>query len=341
MGSKGGGGSTTSTVTQQNIPEAFQPYFERGLIRAEAASQEPYVPYGGQRLAGQTGDTLASQQMVRDIATNPQPGLDLATGMTANNALAAQGMGGQPDAQFSEFGFSPTQQFTGDAVAQYMNPFMQNVVDMQKQQAGSDYQIAQQSRNAGAVQAGAFGGSRQGVQEAMAERDLLTRTGEIQAEGLSNAYTDAQRMFEADRNAGFATQQAQAGELGRVQGARAGEGLARDRFGLETLAQSSGMAQQLAGLSEQARSGDIQAAQLLEVMGRSNEARTQAGLDIAYQDFLRQQEYPMRQLQQFTGMVNGLPIEPAGTTSTQTPYNPVQQALGMGISALGLYKGMQ
>jgi hypothetical protein len=340
MGGKGGG-NTTSTVTQQNIPDEFKPYFERMLIRGEAASQEPYTPYGGQRLAGQTGDTLASQQMVRDIANNPQPGLDLATGMTANNALSAQGMSSQPNAQFSEFGFSPVEQFSGNAVQQYMNPYMQNVVDIQKQQAASDYQIAQQSRNAGAIQAGAFGGSRQAVGEAMAERDLLTRTGQIQAEGLSNAYTDAQRMFEADRNAGFMTQQAQAGELGRVQGARAGEGLSRDQFGLDALAQSSGMAQQLAGLSEQARSGDIQAAQLLEVMGRSNEARGQAGMDIAYQDFLRQQGYPMEQLQQFSAMINGLPVQPAGTTSTQTPYNPVQQALGMGISALGLYKGMQ
>jgi len=336
-----GGGNTTSTVTQQNIPEEFQPYFERMLIRGEAASQEPYTPYGGQRLAGQTGDTLASQQMVRDIATNPQPGLGLATGMTASNALAAQGMTGRPGAQFSEFSFSPAEQFTGDAVAQYMNPYMQNVVDIQRREAGTDFQVAQQARNAGAIQAGAFGGSRQGVQEAMGERDLLARTGRIQAEGLSNAYTDAQRMFEADRGARFATQQAQAGELGRVQAGRAEEGIARDRFGLDALAQSSGMAEQLAGLSEQARTGDIQAAQLLEVMGRSNEARSQAGLDIAHQDFLRQQSYPMEQLQQFSAMINGLPVQPAGSTTTQTPYNPVQQALGMGISALGLYRGLQ
>jgi hypothetical protein len=40
-------------------------------------------------------------------------------------------------------------------------------------------------------------------------------------------------------------------------------------------------------------------------------------------------------------MINGLPVQPAGSTTTQTPYNPVQQALGMGISALGLYRGLQ
>jgi hypothetical protein len=405
MGGKGGG-NTTSTVTQQNIPEEFYPYFERMLIRGEEASLQPYMPYEGQRMSGQTGDTLASQQMVRDIASGGQPGLDLATGLTAQGALASQSMLGQPGyefspyagfqagqvspyagfeaAQFNEFGFDPATQFTGDAVQQYMNPYMQNVVDIQKQRAATDYQIAQQQRNAAALGSGAFGGSRQAVAEAMAERDLLSRTNEIQASGLSNAYTDAQRMFEADRGANFAVQQAraaeaarvqgagaselarvqsgqagelgrtqginiselgrtqagQAGELGRVQGAQATENLARDQFGLSALAQSGQMAAQLAALSEQARAGDIQAAQLLEIMGRSNEARSQAELDIAFEDFMRQQNYPMEQLQQFSAMINGLPVANAGTTVQQTPYNPAQQALGMGISALGLYKGL-
>jgi hypothetical protein len=406
MGSKGGG-TTESTVTQNRIPEEFYPYFERMLTRGEALSNEPYIPYGGQRLADQTGDTLASQQMVRDLSNNGSPGLDMATGMTAQNAAMAQGMAGAPsyefspysgyaagqanpysgfqEAGYSEFDFSPTQQFDGAAAAQYMSPYMQNVVDIQKSQAGSDYLIAQNQRNAQAIGAGAFGGSRQAVSNAMAERDLLSRTGEIQATGLQSAYTDAQRMFESDRNASFANQQAQAGERGRVQAGTAGEmgrvqqaqaaelartqgisleeaariqsgqagefarvqsgqsaeNLGRDNLALNALGQSSSMANQLAALSEQARSGDIQAAQLLEIMGRSNEARTQAELDLGYEDFNRQRDYPMSQLQQLSAMINGLPVGDAGTTSTSVPYNPVQQALGMGISALGLYKGMQ
>ena len=339
MGSKGGG-NTTSTVTQQNIPEEFFPYFERMLVRGEESSLQPYVPYDGPRMAGQTGDTLASQQMVRNIATQDQPGLDLATGLTAQGALGSQAMMGQPGYGFSEFGFDPAAQFTGDSVSEYMNPYMQNVVDIQKQRAASDYQIAQQQRNAAALGAGAFGGSRQAVAEAMAERDLLSRTNEIQATGLSSAYTDAQRMFESDRNARFATQQAQAGEQARVQGSQAGENLARDQFGLAALGQSGQMAAQLAALTEQARAGDIQSAQLLEIMGRSNEARSQAEMDIAYEDFLRQQDYPMEQLQRLSGMIHGLPVANAGSTVQQTPYNPAQQALGMGISALGLYKGL-
>lgn len=334
-----GSSNTTSTVTQ-TIPEEFFPYMERMLARGEAASLEPYTPYEGQRLAGQTEDTLVSQQMVRDLATQGSPTLDMATGLTAQGALGSQAYAGQPGYEFSQYQFDPTQTFSGDVISQYMNPYMQNVVDIQKQQAASDYQIAQNQRNAQAASAGAFGGSRQAVQEAMAERDLLNRTNQIQAEGLANAYTDAQRMFGEDRAAQFAREQAQAGELGRMQSSQAAENLERDQFGLGALAQSGTMAQQLAGLGEQGRAQDIQNAQLLETMARSNEARTQAELDMAYQDFLRQQNYPMEQLQQLAAMIHGLPVADAGTTTTSTPYNPAAQALGMGISALGLYNAM-
>jgi hypothetical protein len=36
-----------------------------------------------------------------------------------------------------------------------------------------------------------------------------------------------------------------------------------------------------------------------------------------------------------------MPVAAAGSTTVETPYNPMQQALGAGISGLGLYKGMQ
>ena len=335
-----GSGNTTSTVTQQNIPKEFYPYFERMLIRGEAASQEPYTPYSGQRLADQSVDTLASQQMVRDIANQGSPGLDMATGITAQGALGSQAYANQPGYEFSQYNFDPTQTFSGDVIGQYMNPYTQNVLNIQKMQAASDYQIAQQARNQQAINAGAFGGSRSAVQNAMAERDLLNRTNQIQAEGLRNAYNDAQRMFGEDRAAKFAREQAQAGELSRVQTGQSAENLARDQFGLGALLQSGTMAGQLAGLADQSRANNIQNAQLLETMARSNEARDQAEKDMAYQDFLTQRGYPMSQLQQFSAMINGLPIQPAGSTTTQTPYNPAAQALGMGISALGLYKGL-
>jgi hypothetical protein len=104
---------------------------------------------------------------------------------------------------------------------------------------------------------------------------------------------------------------------------------------------SAEQASLVADLEAQARTGDIQAAQLLETIGKQQEARQQAGLDIGYEDFLRQSGYDQEQLGFLSSILQGLPLRDSGTITEQTPYNPVQQALGAGLAGLSLYQGFQ
>ena len=51
---KGGGSAptqTTSTVTQNSLPEYARPWFENLLGRTAYESTRPYTPYPGQRMA--------------------------------------------------------------------------------------------------------------------------------------------------------------------------------------------------------------------------------------------------------------------------------------------------
>jgi hypothetical protein len=66
-----------------------------------------------------------------------------------------------------------------------MNPYMQNVVDIQQREAQRTADIAGTGRNAQAVKSGAFGGSRQAIMDAEANRNLATQMGDIQAQGLN------------------------------------------------------------------------------------------------------------------------------------------------------------
>ena len=339
-----------------------------------------------------------------------------------------------PFADFSagagqEFAFDPTRQFGGAEAQRYMDPYMQTVVGRQQDDAITQFQRQQAGRAAQAVQAGAFGGSRQAVQQGLAEEALGRQLGDIQATGSQRAFEQAQQQFERDRAAGMTTeqqraaeaarvqgigvgeqarvQQAQAADLARtqgisveeaarvqqaqaaeqartqgidvneaarvqaaraaelartqgigvdeasrvqaataaeqarVQGATADEAMRQREFQLQSMGFSADMAREVANLGERARAGDIQAAQLLEAQGLGEMARDQAGLDINYEDFLRQQNFPRQQLGFYSNILRGLPVADAGTQTTQQPYNPMQQALGAGISAVGLYKGMQ
>jgi hypothetical protein len=226
-----------------------------------------------------------------------------------------------------------------------MSPYMQGVVDIEKRKANQEFQTANQKRAADAVFSGAFGGSRSGVQQAMAENDYLTRTGDIQSKGLQSAFDSAASLFEKDRAAKYQTDAARAAELNRVQAGQSGENLSRDKLGMEGLTFKSQQAQQLADLEERARAGDMQAAALLETVGKAGMSEDQARYDMAYQDFLNQRDYPRQQLSDYSAILRGLPLAAVGTsnsTTTGTPAQPsgIQQLLGAGTSALGLYKGL-
>lgn len=435
---KGGAQATTQTV-KQDVPDWAKPYYTDILGKSKALSKEAYSPYGAQRVAGESADLGASQQMVRGLAGQGIPGLAGAQGVMGGlgglagqlgqqqpgqfSAAGFQGTGVSPYAGFQagqaspfadfsagggqQFAFDPTRQFGGAEVQQYMDPYMQTVVGRQQDDAFQQFQRMQAGRDAQAVQAGAFGGSRQAVQQGMAEEALGRQLGDIQATGSQRAFEQAQMQFERDRAAGMTTEQrraeeaarvqgigigedarvqqaraaelartqgigveeaarvqaaqaqelartqgigvdeasrvqaAQAAEQARVQGATADEAMRQREFQLQTMGFSADMAREVANLGERARAGDIQAAQLLEAQGLGQMARDQAGLDVAYQDFLRQQQFPSQQLGTYSNILRGLPVGDAGTQTTTQPYNPMQQALGAGISAVGLYKGMQ
>lgn len=307
---KGGGGApqpTDQTVVQTNLPEYVQPYFERLLQRTEAESKQQYQPYTGQRLQTAGADVQQAQQMGRQIAGQGIQGLPQAqAATTAGLGRALQGMGYQAG------------QFDTAAAQQYMSPYMQQVVDVQKQQAILDAQRQMAGQAAQAVQAGAFGGSRQAVQQGLAGEALTRQLAQIQASGQQQAFEQAQQQFERDRAARESA----------------------ERLGLGAAELTGAQGAQLAQLGQLAREGDIQAASILEKIGRDVQAEKQAGLDIAYEDYVRQRDYPREQLQFYSSILRGVPVQPSTETTKLQSYNPIQQLLGTGISALGLYKGI-
>jgi Holliday junction resolvasome RuvABC DNA-binding subunit len=402
-----GGAPASQNITQTNLPEYAEPYFKRLLERSEAVSLGEYQPFEGRRQAALPGDISGAYDITRQVASQGIAGLPQAMGVVSGNVQAGRDIAqraGQPfqfgGTQFTQqgvdpfsgfqaadaqqFQFDPTQRFTGANVQEYMSPYMQNVVDEQSRRAIQQFQEQRGGRAAQAVGAGAFGGSRQAVQESLAERDLMDRLSGIQATGSQQAFEQAAQMFGQDRSAEFARQSAQAGELARTQGigtqeaarvqaaraselaraqgidvaeagrvqaaqaaeqariqaAQAAENRASQQSQLQALGFSAEQAQQMVGFGEAGRAADIQSAQLLENIGRSQLGREQEALDFAYQDFVRQQAFPEQQLQSYSSILRGVPVEPGATRTAYAPYNPLQQALGAGLGAVGLYRGL-
>ena len=334
----------TTSDTENKLPEWASPYFERNVAQAEAAYGTPYEQYSGERIAAPGVDTMGARDTVRDIAGQPISGIGQATDFVTGGMDTAASLGAYAPSQFSAFGFDPARQFNSAEAQRYMSPYQQNVTDINKQEAFRDFQMMQGGRDANAVNAGAFGGSRQGVVQGMASEELMRQMANIQATGQQNAYTNAQGMFQGDRAAQFDTAQARAGEQARVQGGMAGESQFGAGQGLAALQTGAQLAGGLTDLGQLERQGQIQNAQLMEGVGGAVTADQQALDDLAYSDYLEQRDWSRNQVGGMTNVLNAQPIAATGTSNTvgTTPGpSPFQQVAGAGLGAVGLYKAFQ
>jgi len=194
----------------------------------------------------------------------------------------------------------------------YMSPYQQGVTNVAKEEAIRDADRMRSQIGLTAASQGGLGGYREGIVESNLNRDLMRNLSDIQTQGLQSGYQNAQQMFEADR----------AARLGQESG-------------------QLGAAQLLGGFAPQAQEMALQRIGALGGVGGQRRGFRQAGMDIGYEDFLRQQGYPRQQLGFQSNMIRGLNLQPAQTVSSYAQRPGLfQQTLGAGLGALGLYQGM-
>ena len=267
-------------------------------------------------------------------------------GETAANLGASQ-FGAGAGQRYAQMATDPR------AMQSYMSPYMQNVVDTQKQAAIRDYQenIMPQIQ-AQATRAGAFGGSRDAVQRAMAQRNLTSQLQGIQATGTQKAFEEAQRaqQFGADIGmrgiqTGIAGQQA--GMQG-IQGALAGteQGMRGAQVGLQGVqaaqagySMAGQMGRTLADIGTAQQAADISRMDLQSRLGAAQQTREQALIDQAIKNYQMAREYPYEQLSRYSGLLRGY-YTPTTTATTYQAYNPAAQLVGTAAQAYGTYKGL-
>ena len=277
----------------------------------------------------------------------------------------AAGAYGQAGGQFGAAGFDPS------SVSKYMNPYE----DMAVQQALKDIRregdIAQTAQQAAGVQAGAFGGSRQGLQAAELAGNIFREQGRTAAgmrqAGFQNAMQQAmqesqfgrgqaQTAYEQARQrqlamgqglAGLGAQQGsmaaqRAQTLGQLGTGYAGIGAAQAqeaaRLGLgigqlgTTQANIAGMGQNMLG----------QQAQLQSQLGAMQQAQTQRELDARYQNQMRQLYEPYQRMGFMADILKPSIGSAQMALTSQTAPSPSiwSQLIGGGIAGLGAYKAL-
>ena len=187
-------------------------------------------------------------------------------------------------------------------IDKFMNPYQQSVIDSTMTQLDRQADLARQGDAAKAIQAGAFGGSREGIQRAERDRGLQQVKADTLAKLLSSNYGQAQKASQ---------------EAGRLSG---GIGQA---FG--TLA---GTTSDIGRLQQALGQADVSQ---LSQLGAMRQAQQQAGLDASRQNQMQASQEPFTRLQLGQNLLQGMPSASIPSTFTQatTPSaNPFLQGIG-------------
>jgi hypothetical protein len=430
-----GGTSTSSSID----PRVFD-LLKTNYQHAQGIADQPYQPYSGALVAAPSGATASGENALlsgamnagsdalskgvnaTDALTSFQP-LILSAPATSASALtpsyAAPASIGAPSfstaasaspAAVSRASIaSVTPQSGLGQIGNYLNPYVQNVVNATMADLDRQRRMALNQNAAGATLSNAFGGDRQAVENALTNegfaRQMANTDAALRSQGFDTAagllQNDQSRALQAGlanqgvdasvagQNAGYAQQAALANQATQNQAGLYNAGAANDiarqnaellqQAGLFNASQGQGAAQynagaqnqialanqdaalrallanqqaglsgaqlglsaagQLGNLAGQQQQNYLTGANAMLGVGAQRDAYQQALLDSAYQQFLRQQGFPV-DMQQVLNSALGM----FGSSGTQQVYqrpDTLTPALGtagsLAMSAIAVF----
>lgn len=294
----------TQVIEQRSgfAPE-IAPYAQTLLRAAQDRMAVPYQSYQDwAKSQGLSGEQIAQFTPMQIEAFKKAGSL----GYDPRSMQAAAGMQGAAERAMG-YGYAPNQfeggTFDQGAAQQYMSPYMQSVVDIQKREAQRQSGIQGTQQQAQAAQSGAFGGSRDAIMRAERERNLGQQMGDIQAQGSSAAFQQAQAQFNADQARRMQAQQL--GEQSSQYGA--GLGLQGLQAGMQGYSNLGSMGQNLYGQN-------ISNIGMQQQYGTQQQQQVQNVLGAQQANFAAAQNYPYKQMGFMSDIIRGAPLSATGST---------------------------
>ena len=297
-----------ATATQEQIVRLapFQEQFLADIFKsAENLTQEgSSMPFSAQQLAG-----LSQGQ--RDAITRATAGVGSFEPFLQRGAEAiGQGIGqlGTAQQRVAAAGIDPT------SYQQFMNPFTEDVIAATQQDIARQGAMQQNQLAAGAVGAGAFGGSRQAVAQSEIARNVMDQQARTGAQLRSQGFQQAQNL--AQQAAQQQLRQAQlTGQLGQTV---------------------AGLGTQTAALGQLGQQMGVQDVNTLLGIGGLQQQQGQKELDVARANELAQQALPFQRIGFLSDIFRGVPaLQQTVSRTTTPPPSRGSQLLGLGIAGLG------
>jgi hypothetical protein len=300
------GGSTTTQNTNQTSTQQLPPWVnqasQQNYAFAQSVANRPLQQYQGQQVA--------------DVGPATQQAWQLAQGSGAAGAdyynAASAGL-------LSQMGQSaPTVtpgMLASTSLQPYMDPYTQNVQNTALQQLEAQRQQSIMGNNATAVQKGAFGGSRQGITDAVTNAQSALGAGQLTAQLQQSNFTQAQAAAQSDL----------ARQLAAAQG--------NQQAALTSGQQNLTAAGQLESQGNDAVKNVLQQYSMLSDAGTQQQTQAQNQINANMNQFNQAWNYPTQQL---NTLLSALGMSPYGSTQTTQGQTQTTQPPNYAQSALGL-----
>jgi len=176
------------TSSQSTLSEYAGPYVTDMLGKAQAISNQPYQVYQGPMTAGESA-----------LQSNVFKGLgSLNFPKQLGDTFSSSGAYSLPTMTSTGMTSTPNTGPTGIA-AQYMNPYLQGVLQPQLEELRRQSQINLQPDLAQLTRAGGYGGGRQAIMQSEADRNLLAEQNKTIGQGYASAYDKAMGQFNTEQ----------------------------------------------------------------------------------------------------------------------------------------------
>jgi hypothetical protein len=309
---------------------AFEPYIQAA---SQGVTQGMDLTQRGALAAGAI-ETAPQYQAAQDILARAVP-------------ILGQSVGG---IYGSAQGYSPTQ------AEAFMNPYQQEVTRNALGEMRRQADIARQGQAAQAVGAGAFGGTREGVQRAETERGIQDLMQQRIMQDYANNYAQAQQAamqgFEQQQQRQLTGSQAlaqtgmQFANLGQGIGALTAQQAGVDINKASALGSLGGqmgsLGTQYGALGQATQQLGAADTGLLMGLGGLERQNEQAQIDAIRSTQMQESMAPYQQLGFVSDIYRGAPTTSMALTAQTAPSaSPLQTAVGLGVGALSTAAGAQ
>ena len=310
-------GATEETVSNYAAPVVG------GIINAAVDyAANPYQVYGGQTVAGPSNLQNQAFSGIQNLTLPNTSQANAATNLQ-NTYQSATTQPAYSGTTFTSNTSGINDQFGSGNLTNYMNPYLQNILNPQLEEARRQAQITQNQNNAQMTQAGAFGGGRQAILNAETQRNLGTNLANITGKGYDTAYTQALGQYNTDQD-----------RLLKALGAKEQSGQFGAQQGLNYLKEAADLAQSQGQFGNQQADKDLAVNLRQADLGSIQRDIEQQGLTSDYNMFKEQRDYPKNQIEFLNSIMKTYPMK---TTNTYgEPTSAANSVVGGILSGLSV-----